>query len=88
MRYGVKKKIIRCICIVLFATFLLPQGELESRASSNSLTNDYIQGKEEEIRQIEQEQEQIRQGITNTKQLLEQLKGEQQDLYLYAKHVD
>lgn len=88
MRYGVKKKIIRCICIVLFATFLLPQGELESRASSNSLTNDYIQGKEEEIRQIEQEQEQIRQGITDSKRLLEQLKGEQQDLYLYAQQVD
>lgn len=88
MRYGVKKKIIRCICIVLLATFLLPQGELESRASGNALTNDYIQGKEEEIRRIEQEQEQIRQGMTDSKRLLEQLKGEQQDLYLYAQQVD
>lgn len=88
MRYGLKKKIIRCVFIVLFAAFLLPRGELESRASSNALTNDYIQGKEEEIRQIEQEQEQIRQGITDTKKLLEQLKEEQQDLYLYARQVD
>ncbi len=88
MRYGIKKKIIRCVFIVLFAAFLLPHGELESRASSNALTNDYIKGKEEEIRQIEQEQEQIRQGITDTNRMLEQLKGEQQDLYLYAQQVD
>ncbi|MBD5532393.1 MAG: peptidoglycan DD-metalloendopeptidase family protein [Lachnospiraceae bacterium] len=88
MRYGVKKKIIRCIGIVLLATFLLPQGELESRASSNALTNDYIQGKEEEIRQIEQEQEAIQREITDTKALLEQLKQQQEDLYLYAQQVD
>ena len=88
MRYGVKKKIIRCICIVLLAAFLLPQSEFESRASSNALTNEYIQGKEEEIRQIEQEQQALQQGITDTKALLEQLKQQQEDLYLYAQQVD
>lgn len=88
MRYGLKKKIGRCICIFLLAAYLLPQGELESRASSNALTNEYIQGKEQEIQQIEQEQAELEKGITNTKELLEQLKGQQQDLYLYAQQVD
>lgn len=89
MRQGIKKKIRRIVCLFLLAALLLPQGEFESNAnSSSSLTNDYIQGKEEEIRQIQQEQEQIKQGITNTQELLEQLKGQQEDLYLYAQQVD
>lgn len=88
MRQGVKKKIERTVCFFLIVVLLLPQGEFDSRASSNALTNDYIRGKEQEIQQIEQEKDQIQQEITNSKELLEKLKAQQEDLYLYAQQVD
>lgn len=89
MKYRAKKKIRRIASILLIAVLLLPQGGFESRAdNNNALTNDYIQGKEREIQRIEQEKEEIQQGITDAKALLERLKGQQQDLYLYAREVD
>lgn len=75
--------------LLLLAALLLPQGGFESQAdNSNALTNDYIKEKEREIQQIEQEKEEIQQGITDAKAQVERLKGQQQDLYLYAQQVD
>ncbi len=89
MGHTIKKKSSRAALFILLAVLMLPQGEFESRASgSNSLTNDYIKGKEQEIEQIQQEQREIEQGITNTKELLNKLKQQQEDLYLYAQQVD
>ncbi|MCM1536778.1 MAG: peptidoglycan DD-metalloendopeptidase family protein [bacterium] len=88
MKLRIKKKIEKIVCLVLLAALFMPQGEFESRASSNALTNDYIKGKEEEIQQIQQEQEALQQGITDTQKLLERLKQQQEDLYLYAQQVD
>lgn len=88
MKHGIKKKIVRMVLIVVLAALFLPHGEFESRASGSGLTNDYIEGKEKEIQQIQQEQEALQQGITDSKAMLERLKDQQEDLYLYAQQVD
>ncbi len=84
-----RKKIRRVTAALLLAVLLMPSNATVSQAgNSNSLTNEYIQGKEEEIQQIEQEQQSLQQGITATQERLRQLKGQQQDLYAYVAQVD
>ena len=67
---------------------MIPQEPLEIRADNNNLTNSYIQQKEDQIAQIQREQEQLEQGITDSKAILNQLQGQQNDLADYVEQMD
>ncbi len=89
MKNRMKKRICRITVILMLTVFILPQNAATGYAgNNNSLTNDYIKEKEQEIQQIEEEKAAIQQGITDSKALLERLKGQQQDLYQYVAQVD
>lgn len=87
MRRGIKKKIVRVTALFLLVC-MMPQEPLEIRADNNNLTNSYIQQKEDQIAQIQREQEQLEQGITDSKAILNRLQGQQNDLADYVEQMD
>lgn len=87
MRHGIRKKIVRVTALFLMVC-MIPQEPLEIRADNNNLTNSYIQQKEDQIAQIQREQEQLEQGITDSKAILNQLQGQQNDLADYVEQMD
>ena len=87
MRRGIKKKIVRVTALFLLVC-MIPQEPLEIRADNNNLTNSYIQQKEDQIAQIQREQEQLEQGITDSKAILNRLQGQQNDLADYVEQMD
>ena len=87
MRRGIKKKIVRVKALFLLVC-MMPQEPLEIRADNNNLTNSYIQQKEDQIAQIQREQEQLEQGITDSKAILNRLQGQQNDLADYVEQMD
>lgn len=87
MRRGIKKKIVRVTALFLMVC-MMPQEPLEIRADNNNLTNSYIQQKEDQIAQIQREQEQLEQGITDSKAILNRLQGQQNDLADYVEQMD
>jgi len=83
VKYKTKK--YRRIAALFLLVCMIPQEPVELHAGNNNLTNSYIQEKEDQIAQIQQEQEAIEQGITDSKAVLNQLKGQQNNLAVYVE---
>ena len=86
MKYKTKK--FRRIAALFLLVCMIPQEPVELHAGNNNLTNSYIQEKEDQIAQIQQEQEAIEQGITDSKAILNQLQGQQNNLAAYVEQMD
>ncbi len=87
MKYKTRKKFRRIAALFLMVC-MIPQHPVELQAGNNNLTNSYIQEKEDQIAQIQQEQEAIEQGITDSKAILNQLQGQQNSLAEYVEQMD
>lgn len=85
MKYRTKKRILQVTAMLLMIC-VVQQKPVELRA--DELTNSYIEQKQNEIAQIQREKDALEQGISNSKAILNQLKGQQNDLADYVEEMD
>ena len=88
MKYRTKMKIRRITAFCLLICMMLSQHASTSYAGNDNLTNEYIQQKEQQISQIEQEKKALEQGITNSQAILNNLKGKKNNLASYVEEMD
>lgn len=83
-----RKRVTRILLgIVLGFSIILQYGSSVSLAG-NKVTNEYIQEKEAEIKQVQKEQKELKNGIDAYKGELKKLKQQQEDLAAYVEEVD
>ncbi len=85
---GNRKKLEKCIGVVLLLTAVFLWHGQARAVSLSSITSDSIREKEGEISKAQDEKKQLQAGLTDIKALKEQLEGEKSNLQSYVEALD
>ncbi len=84
-----KKKIfVLCVAALVITVFLGLDRPTQAAQSYNSLTNDSIRDKQQQIENAEKEKKQLQASLTDVKSLKKKLEKEKKDLNNYVRQLD